>query len=109
MNNTMLEIPYSLTYMTGSMSNRFKIEESCFYSGGIDQVDLLLDIDMMLAEAQLTEKQLQVIQLYYFNQFTQEEVSKKMGISQQAVLDHLKKAKTKLVKVLTVWREKDVE
>ena len=107
MNNTMLDMPYTSAYIMGSLSNRLKIQESCYYTGVIDQVDLILDMDRLLEEANLTEKQLQVIQLYYFNQYTQDEVSKKMGISQQAVLDHLKKVKVKISKVVEVWRVKD--
>lgn len=92
--------------MIGSMSNRKKIEESLYFSG-VDKLDLLLDIDLLLMEAKLTERQKEVVALYFFNQCTQEEVSEVLRISQQAVLDHIKKTKTKIQKVIDVWRGKD--
>lgn len=103
-----VDIPYSTEFMVGSMSNRRKIEESLYFSG-IEQLEILIDMDMMLKEAELTEKQAQVVDLYFFNQFTQEEVSQKLGISQQAVLDHIKKVKMKLQKVLKGWKDKDAK
>ena len=99
-------IPYTLEFMVGAMSNKRKIEESLYFSG-VEQLELLLDIELMLEEARLTDKQAQVVELYFFNQYTQEEVSKKLGISQQAVLDHIKKVKQKIKKVLKGWEDKD--
>lgn len=92
--------------MVGSMTNRKKIEESLYYSG-VDKLDLLIDIDLMLKEANLTARQKQVVELYFFNQYTQEEVSEVLHISQQAVLDHIKKIKIKIQKVIEVWGQKD--
>ena len=106
--NVFNDIPYSSEFMLGSMSNRRKIEEGLLYSG-VDQLDLILDIDLMLEQAKLTEKQKQVVELYFFNQYTQEETSKQLGISQQAVLDHIKKVKLKIRKVLKGWEEKDAK
>ena len=102
------EIPYTKGFMLGSMTNKLKIEESLLFSG-IDNLEILLDIELMLQEARLTEKQVQVVDLYFFNQHTQEEVSKVLGISQQAVLDHIKKVKIKIEKVLKGWELKDEE
>lgn len=100
------DLSYTSGFMIGSMSNRKKIEESLYFSG-VDKLDLLLDIDLLLMEAKLTERQKEVVVLYFFNQYTQEEVSEVLGISQQAVLDHIKKTKTKIQKVIDVWRGKD--
>lgn len=100
------DIPYSTKFMVGAMANKKKIEESLYYLG-VEQLDLIIDIDLMLKEAKLTEKQAQVVELYFFSQYTQEEVSKKLGISQQAVLDHINKVKQKIKKVLEGWKDKD--
>lgn len=102
------DMPYTTEFMVGSMSNKKKIEESLYFSG-IEQLEILLDMELMIQEARLTEKQAQVVELYFFNQYTQEEVSKKLGISQQAVLDHIKKVKQKIHGVLKGWAEKDAE
>lgn len=103
---TKANIPYTLEFMVGAMSNKMKIEESLYYSG-VDKLDLIIDMELMLQEAKLTGKQAKVVELYFFNQYTQEEVSKKLGISQQAVLDHLNKVKQKINKVLKGWEKKD--
>lgn len=104
MSNT--DLSYTTGLMVGAMTNKKKIEESLYYSG-VDKLDLLIDIDLLLVEAKLTERQKEVVVLYFFNQYTQEEVSKVLGISQQAVLDHIKKIKNKIQKVIDLWREKD--
>ena len=97
---------YSSSFMIGAMSNRKKIEESLYFSG-VDKLELLIDMDLLLKEAKLTERQKEVVELYFFNQYTQEEVSELLGVSQQAVLDHIKKTKAKIQKVVDLWREKD--
>lgn len=99
-------LSYTSGFMLGSMSNRRKIEESLFYSG-VDKLDLLIDIDLLLKEAKLTKRQKEVVDLYFFNQYTQEEVAEVLEISQQAVLDHIKKVKIKVQKVIHIWRGKD--
>ena len=97
---------YTLGFMIGAMTNKNKIEESLYFSG-VDKLGLLIDIELLLKEAKLTERQKEVVELYFFLQYTQEEVSKVLGISQQAVLDHIKKIKSKIQKVINTWEEKD--
>ena len=101
-----IDLSYTTGLMVGAMTNKKKIEESLYYSG-VDKLDLLIDIDLLLVEAKLTERQKEVVELYFFLQYTQEEVSEVLGISQQAVLDHIKKIKNKIQKVIDLWREKD--
>ncbi|MBO4569816.1 MAG: hypothetical protein J5689_01170 [Clostridia bacterium] len=45
----------------------------------------------------LTEKQQQILTLYYFNDFGLTEIGENLGVSRQAVLDAIKKAETVLV------------
>lgn len=97
--------PYTLTYMLGALSNLPKMRESAYYRTSMEAIDTVADVELMLKQAGLTDKQKQVVQLYYFEQRTQDEVSKIMGVSQQAVLDHLQRVKGKLKKVLERWKE----
>lgn len=101
-----LDLPYTLNFMLGAMTNREKLEAS-LYASGIDSANIIMDIDILIEEAKLTKKQAEVVRLYYYNQMTQEEVSKVLGISQQAVLDHLNKIKDKLAKVVERWEKLD--
>lgn len=97
---------YSSVIIFKAMTNKKKLEESLYFSGA-ENIELLLDIELLLEEACLTDRQKEVIDLYFFNQYTQEEVSKVLKISQQAVLDHIKKIKIKISRVLKVWEQKD--
>lgn len=101
------DIPYTQTYIVGAMTNRYKIIESCYYSGSIDSMDLIMDIDLLLKKAQLTEKQMEVVKLHYFEQYSQGETAKKLGITQQAVDSHVSNIKRKINKVLKDWKEED--
>lgn len=102
-------IPYTMGSMVSAMTNREKIQEGIFYSGALNHMDLLIDIDLLFEVSKLTEKQKKVVDLYYFKQLTQREVSEVLGISQQAVLDHITKVKKKLEIGLKIWGEKDEE
>lgn len=102
------DLSYTKEFMLGAMSNKKKLEAS-LYGSGIQAVELLMDIEFLMKEAKLTDKQLQVVDLYYYNQMTQEEVSNKLGISQQAVLDHLNKIKDKINKVIERWEQLDAK
>lgn len=103
-----LDLPYTLNFILGTMSNKAKLEEAT-YLGSTESVDLLLDLDMLTEEAKLTKKQSEVVGLYYYEQYTQGEVAEKLGISQQAVLDHLNKAKKRIEKVIERWGNLDAE
>ncbi len=103
-----LDLPYTKNFMLGAMTNRAKLQESTYF-GLIDSADLLMDVDLMLKEANLTAKQSEVVELYFFNQLTQEEVAKHLNISQQAVLDHINKAKDRVTKVIERWGRLDAK
>lgn len=94
--------------MLGVLGNQDKIKEGA-YSGEMGQIDLLIDLEFLIKEARLTSKQLEVLTLYFIKQYTQEETSVKMGITQQAVLDHTKKIKAKFQKVVERWRVLDAK
>ncbi len=101
-----LDLPYTLNFMLGAMTNRAKLEADV-YDSGIESANLIMDIDALIQESKLTKKQAEVVRLYYYKQMTQEEVSNVLGISQQAVLDHLNKIKDKLTKVIERWEKLD--
>lgn len=101
------DIPYTQNFMVGAMTNKYKIIEGCYYSGDIDSMDLIMDIDILLNQAQLTMKQMEVVKLHYFEQYSQGEVAKKLGITQQAVDSHISNVKKKINKVLEEWKEAD--
>ncbi|WP_300857220.1 sigma factor-like helix-turn-helix DNA-binding protein [uncultured Clostridium sp.] len=99
-------IEYTTNFMLGALSNKLKIKESLYYKG-FNNIDLLIDLDLLINQSNFTKRQLEVLTLYFIHQNTQEEVSAILGISQQAVLDHIKKIKIKIQKTLDEWGEKD--
>lgn len=103
-----LDMPYTLPFMLGAMTNKERIQEP-IYLKLEDSIDLLIDVDLMIEKAKLTEKQKEVVELYYFGQMTQEEVAEQLGITQQAVLDHINKIKERLNNVLKKWGELDAK
>lgn len=103
-----LDMSYTLPFMLGVMTNRERIQEP-IYLNLEDSIDLLIDVDLMIERAKLTKKQKEVVELYYFGQMTQEEVAEQLGITQQAVLDHINKIKERLNTVLKKWEELDAE
>lgn len=103
------DIPYTIGAMISAMNNREKIQEGIYYSGALNHADLLIDVELLFEVSKLTDKQKKVVELYYFKQYTQKEVSEILGISQQAVLDHIGKVKKKLETGIQIWREKDEE
>jgi len=48
------------------------------------------------ALTELTDKQLEVVQMYFWDDMTQQEIAKELGTSQQMVAKHLKYALKKL-------------
>ena len=66
-----------------------------------NEVELNLeDWKFVSSECKLTEQQSQCMYLYYWEKLTQTEIGKKLGISQPAVVKHIKYAKKKLTKML---------
>ena len=96
--------PYTLNQMINLLQNRKKLRESAHYGGGERQIDMLVDLEILLRQCNLTDKQQDVLRLYYDEQLTQEEVAKVLNISQQAVLDHLNKIKQKINTVIERWK-----
>jgi predicted DNA-binding protein (UPF0251 family) len=59
------------------------------YQGDYDAVVLLVDLAKAIAMAQLTGRQSEALRLVYEEDLTQEEAGKRMGVSQQAVDQHV--------------------
>lgn len=68
-----------------------KLQEARFYAADLAISDLLIDFDIAMKRA-LTERQRQVIQLSYFKDMKQSDVADVLGLTQQTVQEHRKKA-----------------
>jgi DNA-directed RNA polymerase sigma subunit (sigma70/sigma32) len=72
----------------------------------LDLAEMQTDVRLGMTEwhyvkkAKLTDQQMQVVWLYYWEKMTQTQIGKKLGVTQQTVHQHLEYAKKKLIKLL---------
>lgn len=77
--------PYEATGIVALLQDVYRLSESRLYDGDIDATILLIDLKMALDSNCLTPRMRQVVALYYFAQFTEEEVADVIDIPQQNV------------------------
>lgn len=100
-------VAYNHSNMMKMLSESKKLSVEAYVSGSIAHVEMLIDIDLMLKEANLTDRQMEVVKYHYFEQLTQDETAELLGVKQQTVLDHIKSIKRKINKVALKWGEAD--
>lgn len=74
--------------------------------GDYGAVDTLIVLEQAMEEANLTHKQRQALQLVYIEGYTQKEVAKLQGVSQQSVAKHLATATQKIADVYKYWEKR---
>lgn len=98
---------YSVPFMISIIQNRYKIGESRFFKADLSASDMLIDLDSVIDKANLTDKQKYIMEHYWIRGFTQEEVAKTMGITQQMCEKHSRAIKKKIKKILQDMGEID--
>lgn len=73
------------------------------YAGDYDACVILVDLERALELADLTAKQRQALHLVYVEDLTQEAAGKRIGISQQAIEQHVDKAIEAIAEVYFYW------
>lgn len=96
------------TSVLSIISNHRKISIEAYAVGDPEKVEILIDIDLLLREANLTDRQRQIVELYFIEQRTQEQTAEVLGISQQAVGDQLPIIKRRIKEVARKWGEMNV-
>lgn len=96
-------VAYNHSNLMKMLSESKKLSVEAYVSGSIAHVEMLIDIDLMLKEANLTDRQMEVVKYHYFEQLTQDETAELLGVKQQTVLDHIKSIKRKISKVALKW------
>ena len=71
------------------LSHIHRIREGRFTRGDYDASILLIDFEQSLEEAKLTARQMQIIGLVFELDLYQEEAANILGITQQAISDHV--------------------
>lgn len=73
------------------LSDYPNLREARYYATNLDMTDMLLDFDLALTKS-LTDRQHDVVRLHFIEDMKQSDVAEFMGISQQTVQEHIRKA-----------------
>lgn len=79
------------------------------YVGDLDASDTLIDFERALALAKLTKRQSEAIRLVYDVGLTQKLAAAEMGVGQDVVSEHIRKATEELDEVYEMWAWMDGE
>lgn len=93
-------LDYSVPFVVGLLQNMDKISEKRYYKADLSASDLLLDLELIVRKANLTDKQFYILTHYWIEGYTQEEVAQNLGITQQMVEKHTRAIKKKIHKIL---------
>ena len=100
---------YTVDTIISLLKNRDRVGEFRYYKGDIDACATLIDLERLLSMIQLTDKQAIVVEMYWGQGYTQDEVAKMLGVTQQMVEKHCRFIKAKIEKVLKIWGELEDE
>lgn len=79
------------------------------YVGDLDASDTLIDFERACKMAKLTKRQSEAIHLKYDVGLTQKEAGERMGVGQDVVSEHIRKATEELDGVYEMWAWMDGE
>jgi predicted DNA binding protein len=78
--------------------HRDKLKESCYLHGGVDVLVLLIDFEALENATTLTRRQRELLDMYYREGCTQQELADMYEMSRQTVGEHIGRAVMKLSK-----------
>ena len=79
------------------------------YVGDLDASDTLIDFERAVQMAKLTARQAEAIRLVYDVGLTQKDAAKVMGVGQDVVSEHIRKATEEIDEVYEMWAWLDGE
>jgi len=94
--------------VTAFLNDYHKIAEARFYANDLSISDMLLDFEFAIKRA-LTERQLQVIKLSYFQDMRQVDVANVLNLTQQTVQEHTAKAIKNIATYHMLLKKKEAE
>lgn len=98
---------YSVDSIVDAISNADTYIYTAAFTGSYVPVDLVIDADLALKQAGLTERQSEVIYYRWVQGLTQEETGTLLGVKQQTIMSTEQVALDKLSKVLEKWESED--
>lgn len=91
---------YTVPYIVSLIQNRDKVSEQRFYKADLSASDLLMDLEIILNKAKLTDKQRYILENCWVEGYTQDEVALELGVTQQMVEKHCRAIEKKIRKIL---------
>lgn len=89
-------------YAKAVLTNYHTLKERRFV-GDVGASDTLIDFEYALVIANLTNRQLEALWLIYDEDLTQKEAGERMGIGQDVVSEHIRKATEEIDEVYEMW------
>ena len=94
---------YTFLAVVGLLSKYDDMTQDAQYSGCISHHVYKMDVDTIIDKANITDKQRNIVVMHYIEGYTQEEIAKTLGITQQGVFNSLTGVKKRIEKVLKGW------
>lgn len=73
------------------------------FNGDTAASDILIDLETAIERAGLTNRQRQALTLVYFEDLTQEEAGKRMGLARESVKTYVENALDKIAEIYWYW------
>lgn len=96
---------YTVDFIVAIVQNWDKLSATANYKSEFLASDMLLDLEIILKKAKLTDKQQLILDKHWREGYTQEEVAITLGITQQMVEKHCRAIKKKIEKILNSMEE----
>lgn len=96
---------YSVNGIIELIKNYYNLKEVRLYKGDSFASDLIMDIDLLLDNCNLSDRQFVVVEKCWKEGWKQDEVANLLGVSQQMVDKHTRSVKKKIEKILREWGE----
>lgn len=100
-NHKEIEYTEKTIYEILKLKHQLKKDSRRNFAGAFGSSDILADFYNLVSKTKLTKRQKEAIYFVYDMQLTQKEASEMMGISQQAVQQHIKGA---VIKIADTYR-----
>ncbi|WP_304427762.1 hypothetical protein [Romboutsia ilealis] len=102
----MSEIKYTEKVVYSTLKNRPSIEAKIPYSATLDGINTLIDMDLLLEQAKLTDYQAVIFDLYYRQGYQMHEIAKMLGVKHHTNISMaISNAKRKIKRILIKWGE----
>lgn len=91
---------YSVNEVLFNITNKETLEDRAGSTGNFDLLNGVVDAEIIIKNVDFTDRQREIFNMYYVQDFTLAMISDRLGISHQGVSDCLKQARRKIKKYI---------